>query len=95
MLRSQVLADEKDSVFGERHVSVDIFISRGLIGWSQVWDRYGRDSEAGRLSSAKATGSGSKARLSCESAPEITRILVNMTLGHVTHSSPTEKESKL
>lgn len=95
MLRSRMLADEEDRVFGDRNVSVEILISRGLIGWSQVWDRCGRDSEAGSLSSAKTTGSGSEARLSCERAAEITRILVNMTLEHLTHSSTTGKELKL
>jgi hypothetical protein len=90
-----VLADEGDGVFSYRNGTVDIFISLGLLGWSKVWDRCERDSKPGNLASAKATSSGSETRLSSESTPQITSILVNMTLEHLNNSTNTRKESNL
>ena len=95
MLRSRVLADKENSVFSAGNVSVEILSTRGLIGWSQVWAGSVRDNEAGSLSSARTTVSGSETRLSCERESEAVSILVNMALGYLNTSKTTEKGATL
>lgn len=89
VLRSRFLADEHERVFSNRELSIDILISQGLIGWSKVWDRCEQNNHNDSLAPEQPAESDSEASVLCERAPEITRILVNMTLQHLNNSTTT------